>query len=122
MKQDICISNKYFERVFEELNHGFETISFTSQTGADLIEQGKSSEGSVTFGSETYRLGGKAENSMPYLKHELSYIDSKKTRRLTVTFGAGKGLPGELQVKLLFDAPDEVPVLIKQHQFVTGFW
>lgn len=114
--KDISISNHYFERVFELSEGGFKTISFSGQTNAGLIESGESSEGAVILGDTSYTLGGRAENALPYLRHELSYIDSKKTQRLTVTFGAGKGLPAELKVKLMFDAPDDIPVLIKQIQ------
>ena len=114
MTNKICISNEYLKRTFEDLEHGFETIQFTGQTEGELIERGNSCEGRVTIAGKTYRLGGKDIDSLPYLRHELSYIESKKTQRLMVTFGGSMSLPSELQVKLIFDAPDEVPVLIKQ--------
>ena len=109
----ITIASRHLVREFADGADGFVTTRFATATGVELTHADVSREGSVTFGETTYRLGGKGEGALPYQGHTVSELNNDG-QRLEVVFGGAEGLPSGLQVKAIYEAPDAVPVLIKQ--------
>ena len=109
----IYIESPFIKRIFKDRPQGFVTTSYQSQhRHSDLIKGHASHEGSVKINGKRYVLGGDAQHAFSYAGYTIQQ-DHDGGHCLAVTFTAPSELPSGLQVKLLYKAPGNVPVLIK---------
>lgn len=109
----IRLHNRHFDRVFADSANGFQTVTFTAADGTELITPTNQAEAAVTINGCRVCLGGQGDHSLPLVQHDVGRMPNAAGQRLTLLFAGHGQLPAGLEVRVIYDAPDDVPVLIK---------
>ena len=112
-KEDIVFETSCFERTFENGPGGLKTVSFMSKPEVcDLFKAGSSGEGAITLNGKEYILGGSLDNSFEYIGSSVKE-NNERLKTLEISFAAKEELLKGVLVKLIYEAPNDVAVLMK---------